>query len=56
VVSLPLSHHSSSSSPNKPDQDEIRKLQYKYGYYLDKCLYKEVFESPPDPIVLNDSN
>ena len=24
------------------DQEEIRKLQYKYGYYLDKCLYKEV--------------
>jgi hypothetical protein len=24
------------------DQDEVRKLQYKYGYYLDKCLYKEV--------------
>lgn len=24
------------------DQEEIRKIQYKYGYYLDKCLYKEV--------------
>ncbi|KAL2682357.1 hypothetical protein Neosp_006807 [[Neocosmospora] mangrovei] len=26
------------------DQEEIRKLQYKYGYYLDKCLYEEVVE------------
>lgn len=25
-----------------PDQEDIRKLQYTYGYYLDKCLYKEV--------------
>jgi hypothetical protein len=24
------------------DQEDIRKLQYTYGYYLDKCLYKEV--------------
>lgn len=24
------------------DIDNIRKLQYTYGYYLDKCLYKEV--------------
>ncbi|TPX15918.1 uncharacterized protein E0L32_000252 [Thyridium curvatum] len=24
------------------DQEEIRKIQYKYGYYLDKCLYQEV--------------
>jgi len=23
-------------------EGEITKLQYKYGYYLDKCLYKEV--------------
>ena len=27
-----------------PDQEDIRKLQYTYGYYLDKCLYKEVGE------------
>ncbi|KAB5513408.1 SnoaL-like domain-containing protein [Coniochaeta sp. 2T2.1] len=26
------------------DQEEIRKLQYKYGYYIDKCLYEEVVE------------
>ncbi|EJT79458.1 hypothetical protein GGTG_04542 [Gaeumannomyces tritici R3-111a-1] len=26
------------------DQEEIRKLQYTYGYYLDKCLYEEVVE------------
>ncbi|KAF2743008.1 hypothetical protein M011DRAFT_529426 [Sporormia fimetaria CBS 119925] len=26
------------------DQEEVRKLQYIYGYYLDKCLYKEVAE------------
>ena len=24
------------------DEAEIRKLHFKYGYYLDKCLYKEV--------------
>ncbi|KAL1898482.1 hypothetical protein Sste5346_003385 [Sporothrix stenoceras] len=24
------------------DQEQIKKLQYTYGYYLDKCLYKEV--------------
>jgi hypothetical protein len=24
------------------DQEDVRKLQYAYGYYLDKCLYKEV--------------
>ncbi|KAM5353444.1 hypothetical protein ACJ41O_000094 [Fusarium nematophilum] len=26
------------------DQEEVRKLQYKYGYYLDKCLYEEVVD------------
>jgi len=31
------------------DQEEVRKLQYKYGYYLDKCLYKEVRETPQSP-------
>lgn len=25
-----------------PDEWEIRKLHFKYGYYLDKCLYQEV--------------
>ena len=24
------------------DANAIRHLQYKYGYYLDKCLYEEV--------------
>lgn len=24
------------------DEAEIKKLHHKYGYYLDKCLYKEV--------------
>jgi hypothetical protein len=24
------------------DQQEVRKLQHKYGYYLDQCLYEEV--------------
>lgn len=24
------------------DEAEIRKIHFKYGYYLDKCLYKEV--------------
>ncbi|KAF4469115.1 hypothetical protein FALBO_3986 [Fusarium albosuccineum] len=36
------------------DQEEIRKLQYKYGYYLDKCLYEEVvdlFSSSPETYV-----
>ena len=23
-------------------ESEVRKLHHKYGYYLDKCLYKEV--------------
>jgi hypothetical protein len=24
------------------DEAEIKKLHFKYGYYLDKCLYQEV--------------
>jgi hypothetical protein len=28
-----------------PDQEDIRKLQYTYGYYLDKCHYKQVYQS-----------
>lgn len=24
------------------DESEVKKLHYKYGYYLDKCLYQEV--------------
>jgi hypothetical protein len=27
------------------DENEVKKLQYKYGYYLDKCLYREVSSS-----------
>jgi hypothetical protein len=26
------------------DESAVRKLQYAYGYYLDKCLYNEVIE------------
>jgi len=26
------------------DREEIRSLQFKYGYYLDKCLYDEVVD------------
>ena len=26
------------------DEKAIRELQYKYGYYLDKCLYDEVID------------
>jgi hypothetical protein len=26
------------------DVNEVRQLQYKYGYYLDKCLYEEVVD------------
>ncbi len=26
------------------DVNEVRHLQYKYGYYLDKCLYEEVVD------------
>lgn len=26
------------------DEAEIRKVHFKYGYYLDKCLYNEVSE------------
>ncbi|OAA57103.1 hypothetical protein SPI_07484 [Niveomyces insectorum RCEF 264] len=36
------------------DQEQIRKLQYTYGYYLDKCLYKEVaglYSDDPDAYV-----
>jgi hypothetical protein len=25
---------------------DVRKLQHIYGYYLDKCLYKEVYTGP----------
>ncbi|SPO01607.1 uncharacterized protein DNG_04280 [Cephalotrichum gorgonifer] len=41
-------------SGTNPDQEEIRKLQYRYGYYLDKCLYQEVvelFSEHPDTYV-----
>lgn len=24
------------------DEQDIKKLHFKYGYYLDKCLYQEV--------------
>jgi hypothetical protein len=27
------------------DEAEVRKVHFKYGYYLDKCLYNEV--GPP---------
>lgn len=37
-----LSHPEVFPRANWTDQEEVRKLQYKYGYYLDKCLYKEV--------------
>jgi len=33
------------------DIEEIKQLQYKYGYYMDKCLYKQVvslFADNPD--------
>ncbi|KAL6154062.1 hypothetical protein ACJQWK_01592 [Exserohilum turcicum] len=36
------------------DQEDVRKLQYTYGYYLDKCLYKEVadlYSDHPDTCV-----
>ncbi|GME23720.1 hypothetical protein GTA08_BOTSDO13696 [Neofusicoccum parvum] len=36
------------------DEAEVRKLHHKYGYYLDKCLYKQVvdlFADHPDTIV-----
>ncbi|KAL1601507.1 hypothetical protein SLS60_006422 [Paraconiothyrium brasiliense] len=35
-------------------QEDVRKLQYTYGYYLDKCLYREVadlFADHPDTCV-----
>jgi hypothetical protein len=31
----------SSTANDNEDQEDVRKLQYAYGYYLDKCLYKE---------------
>lgn len=39
LVSCPLA---SCLANGTSDQEDIRKLQYTYGYYLDKCLYKEV--------------
>ncbi|KAL2416604.1 hypothetical protein ABEF95_006261 [Exophiala dermatitidis] len=36
------------------DEAEIRKVHFKYGYYLDKCLYQEVvdmFSNHPDAYV-----
>ncbi len=27
------------------DEAEVRKVHFKYGYYLDKCLYNEVRSS-----------
>ncbi|KAI0128748.1 SnoaL-like domain-containing protein [Xylariales sp. AK1849] len=36
------------------DEAEVRKLHFKYGYYLDKCLYNEVvdlFSDHPDAYV-----
>lgn len=27
------------------DEAEVRKLHHKYGYYLDKCLYKQVWDN-----------
>jgi len=36
------------------DESEVRKSHYKYGYYLDKCLYQEVvdiFSDHPDAFV-----
>lgn len=26
----------------RADEAEVRKTHFKYGYYLDKCLYNEV--------------
>lgn len=37
-----------------PDEAEVRKIHFKYGYYLDKCLYNEVvdmFADHPDTYV-----
>jgi hypothetical protein len=31
----------------RQDEAEIRKVHFKYGYYLDKCLYKEVSLDSP---------
>lgn len=35
------------------DVESIRKLQYQYGYYLDKCFYEEVVDlfSDDEPVV-----
>ncbi|KAK0736754.1 SnoaL-like domain-containing protein [Apiosordaria backusii] len=36
------------------DEAEVRKIHFKYGYYLDKCLYNEVvdmFSNHPDAYV-----
>lgn len=31
----------------RPDEAEVRKTHFKYGYYLDKCLYDEVSRHYP---------
>jgi len=31
-----------SNADVSSDEAEIKKLHFKYGYYLDKCLYQEV--------------
>lgn len=31
------------------DEAEVRKVHFKYGYYLDKCLYNEVCFAPISP-------
>lgn len=36
-------HHADCFS----DESEVRKTHFKYGYYLDKCLYNEVRPPPP---------
>jgi hypothetical protein len=43
-TSLPMSSSATgiTANINNSDQEDVRKLQYTYGYYLDKCLYKEV--------------
>jgi hypothetical protein len=47
-------HHGPNTADNIKDQEDVRKLQYTYGYYLDKCLYKEVNMSAPAIRILAD--
>ncbi len=44
MVRKPVPEELQAYADGLRDQEDIRKLQYTYGYYLDKCLYQQVSE------------